>query len=157
MPKRKYIYRNWSKDHFLFIISFRFIIGLGWIVHTINENLSDQCKCVNAFLNTYKNDFCFYEGQSKSLLTLLISHLLNVFKFYFIFRKRCFHSLINANIKQRTAVVPEKIDIEYAWGSRSRSRQIWDWRHQTLSRNWPEIPYIFIKTDPRKLKTYICI
>ena len=49
----------------------------------------------------------------------LFSHLLNVFKFYFIFRKRCFHSLINANIKPITVVVPEKIDFEYAWGSRS--------------------------------------
>ena len=88
----------------------------------------------------------------------LLSHLLNVFKFYFIFRKRCFHSLINTNIKPITAAVPEKIDFEYAWGSHGGTRQIWDWRHQTLSRNWPEIPCIFIKTDnPRKPKTYICI
>ena len=43
----------------------------------------------------------------------LLSHLSNVFKFYFIFRKRCFHSLIYANIKQITAVVPEQIDFEY--------------------------------------------
>ena len=55
------------------------------------------------------------------------SHLLNVFKFHFIFRKRGFHSLINAhdaNVKQRTAVVPEKIDFEYVWGGRSGSSQI---------------------------------
>ena len=51
------------------------------------------------------------------------SHLLNVFKFYFIFRKKCFHPRINANIKQTTAVVPEIIDIEYAWGGRSGTRQ----------------------------------
>ena len=88
----------------------------------------------------------------------LLSHLSNVFKFYFIFRKRCFHFLICANIKQITAVVPEQIDFEHAWGSHSGTRQIWDWRHQTLSRNWPEIPRNFIKTDnPRKSKTCVCI
>ena len=54
----------------------------------------------------------------------LLLHLLNVFKFYFIFKKKCFHSLIKANMKQITAVVPEIIDLEYAWGSRSRTRQI---------------------------------
>ena len=54
----------------------------------------------------------------------LFSHLLNVFKFYFISRKRCFRSLINANIKPITAEVAEKIDFQYACGRRTGTRQI---------------------------------
>ena len=67
-----------------------------------------------------------YEGQSQSPWTLFLITLSSFKKnkFYFIFRKRSFHSLINAHIKQITAVVPEKIDSEYAWGSRSGTRQI---------------------------------
>ena len=40
---------------------------------------------------------------------------MNFFKFYLIFRKKYIHSLISANIKQITAVVPEIIDLEYEW------------------------------------------
>ena len=54
----------------------------------------------------------------------LLTHLLNVFKFYFIFKKMCFHSLISANIKQITGVLPEKIDFEYARVSRSGTCKI---------------------------------
>ena len=39
------------------------------------------------------------------------------------FSERSFHSLITANMKLITAVVPEIIDLEYAWGSRSGTRQ----------------------------------
>ena len=62
-------------------------------------------------------------------------------------------------IKQITTVVPEMIDLEYAWGSRSRTRQIRELTSSNL-RNWPEIPCIFIETDnppppKKKKKTYI--
>ena len=67
----------------------------------------------------------YIRGTVKKFVdTFNYSHLLNVFKFNFILRKRCFLSVINANIKQITEVVPEKIDFEYAWGSRSGTRQI---------------------------------
>ena len=136
---------------------------------TLNGILVDRMLWVADALMKYKQKWNYYtlrhfaptctrDSQKVRGHFYLLSHLLNIFKVHFIFKERCFHSLINANIKQITAIVPEKIDFEYAWDSRSGTRKIWDWRHQTLSRNWAEIQCIFIKTDnSRKSKTYVCI
>ena len=121
------------------------------------------------------NVIVLYEGWSKSSFLFMIQRKVRIlrwtvkkfvdtfnfsvifwkfFKFNFINRRRCYHSLAIANIKQITEVVPEKIDFDYAWGSRSGTRQIWDWRHQTLSKNWPEISCFFLlkRTTPGNQK-----
>ena len=83
----------------------------------------------------------------------LLSHLLNVFKSYLVFRKKCFHSLINANIKQITAVVPKIIDLKYTWDSRSGTRQTWELTSSNfikkLARN---TMYFYQNGQPNKIK-----
>ena len=64
----------------------------------------------------------------------LRSHLLNVFKSYFTFRKGWFHSLNNANIKTISAVVPKITELEYTWGSLSVPRQFENRRHQNFAK-----------------------
>ena len=92
--------------------------------HDVISMLERNCM----YTIRWSSESCIYhitrDSQKVRRYTFDYSHLLYVFKFYFIFRKKCFHSLINANIKQITAVVPEKIDFEHAWGSRSGTRQI---------------------------------
>ena len=78
---------------------------------------------------------------------------MNVFNFDFICRKKCFHSLINANIKRITAVVPELSTLNTHGVAVAGHVKFENWCNQTLSTNWPEIPCIFIKTDnPTKIK-----